>query len=405
VSRLPDRARRRPRRARWAVSTVFLINGVVVASWVPLIPEVKARHGIGDGQLGLLLLFMAIGAVLALPLAGWLIGRLGSRVMTSLAVLGLSSALPLPLISPNVPLVAVSLVLLGAFNGTLDVAMNAQAIAVEGQYARPIMSSFHGLFSLGGVVGAGIASATMALGVGHEWHIAGVTLGSAALIIGALGHLSSSPPPRTPTAPVFSVPSAALLGLGLLTFCGLLAEGAMGDWSAVYLHDTLGTTSATAATGFAVFSLSMAVGRFAGDRFVKRLGPVAALRTSTAIAAAGLAVALVIGTSPAAILGFGVVGLGIANVIPVLFSSAGQASGRATGSALAAVATTGYCGYLAGPPLIGLAAELTGLRAALGLVSGACALIAVSAGWVVTVRAHPIRTIPARGEGRLRVSP
>ncbi len=151
-----------------------------------------------------------------------------------------------------------------------------------------------------------------------------------------------------------------MLGLGLLTFCGLLAEGAMADWSAVYLHDALGTTPALAATGFAAFSLTMAAGRFGGDRLVGRLGPRSVLRASSTIAAGGLSGALLLGTPLAAIFGFGLVGAGIANVIPILFGAAGRIAGISAGTALAAVATTGYCGYLAGPPLIGLAAELTG---------------------------------------------
>ncbi len=143
-----------PSRARWAVSTIFFVNGAILASWVAHIPAVKSRQGISDGQLGLVLLSMAVGAILALPVAGWLMGRLGSRVMTSVAAIGFCLALPLPVIAPNVALVTLALVVLGALNAILDVSMNAQAIAVGERYRQPIMSSFHGLFSLGGVAGA-----------------------------------------------------------------------------------------------------------------------------------------------------------------------------------------------------------------------------------------------------------
>src|SRR5262245_45975505 len=307
-----------PRRARVAVSTVFLVNGLVIASWVPLIPEIKARHGLGDAQLGLVLLTMAIGSVLSLPLTGWLVGRFGSRVMTSVAGLGLCLALPLPIISPTVAVLTMALALLGALNGALDVSMNAQAVAVEARYQRPIMSSFHGLFSLGGVVGAAFASATMGLGVGHGWHIAGVTMASLVLVLLAAAQLGPWQAAADGTAPVFSVPSADVLGLGLLAVAALLAEGAMADWSAVYLHDTLGTPSGQAATGFAAFSLAMAAGRLGGDRLVRWIGPVATLRASSAVAAVGLAGALLLRTPAAAIVGFGAVGLGISNAVPVL---------------------------------------------------------------------------------------
>jgi len=198
-------------------------------------------------------------------------------------------------------------------------------------------------------------------------------------VLATLAGLPRDPPPGGDPAPVFARPPAALLGLGALAFCGLLAEGTMADWSAVYLHDALGTTPAVAATGFAAFSLAMAAGRFGGDRLARSLGAGALLRVSGATAAAGLAGALLLGTPLGAIIGFGLVGLGIANVIPVLFSAAGRVAGVPAGTALAAVATAGYGGFLAGPPLIGLAAEAAGLRGALGIVAPVCAVIAIDA--------------------------
>jgi len=368
-----------PVRARVGLSVIFFVNGVVLASWVAHIPSVKARHGISDGGLGIVLLSMAAGAVLALPLAGWLIGRFGSRAMTCVAAIGFCLALPLPLISPSVGLLALALALLGACNGALDLSMNAQAVLVEARYPRPIMSSLDGLWSVGCVAGAAVASAAMAVGAGSMTHVLAVTVVSVGVVAVALRGLLPSAPPGRDAAPVFVRPPAALLGLGLLTFCALLAEGAVGDWSAVYLHDALGTTPAVAATGFAAFALAMAAGRFGGDSLASALGPRALLRASGAVAAARLAGALLLKSPPATVIGFGIVGLGIGNVVPVVFSAAGRVAGFPAGTTLAAVATTGYTGYLAGPPLIGLAAELIGLPVALGLVSLACALIAVTA--------------------------
>ena len=373
--------------ARCAVSTIFFVNGMVLASWVPHIPTVKAQHAISDGQLGIVLLSMAVGSVLALPLAAWLIGRFGSRCMTALAALGFCLALPLPIISPTVDLLAFSLMLLGACNGTLDVFMNSQAVEVERQYQRAIMSSFHGLFSLGGLVGAGVAGLGMSFGVGDVQHVTTISLLAGLAVVSVLRGLVPSPPQQESRGPTFVKPTGILVGLGILAFFGLLTEGAMADWSAVYLHDVLSTNSATAAAGFAVCSLMMAVGRFGGDRLANRFGPRQLLRAGGTLAAAGLGSGLLIGKPIPAILGFGLVGLGISNIIPVLFSAAGRIHGVQAGTALAAVATTGYCGFLAGPLLIGFAAESTSLPVALGIVSACCALIAVSAGVVL----HPLR--------------
>jgi MFS family permease len=376
-----------PARARCAVSLCFFVNGVVFASWVPHIPDLKSRLGISDGGLGLVLLSMAVGAVLALPAAGWLIGRLGSRAVTAASALGLSAAVVFPVIAPTVMLSVMALSLFGACTGLLDVSINAQAVIVEEKYDRPIMSSFHALFSLGGLVGAAGAALAMMAGLGSAAHVGTIALLSLGAVAIASRDLEPAPSARPSADPVFVWPPAVLMGLGLLSFAGLLAEGAMGDWSAVYLRDSVGSTPAVAAMGFAAFSLAMAIGRFCGDWLTWRIGPVSVLRASGGLAAVGLTGALVVAHPVADMLGFGVMGLGIANLIPVLFSAAGRAPGIAPGTALAAVATTGYAGYLAGPPLIGLAAELIGLRGALGIVSLACGMVAVTATLVSRPRA------------------
>jgi fucose permease len=247
------------------------------------------------------------------------------------------------------------------------------------------MSSFHALFSLGGLVGAALASGAMELGTSPAGHVVPAALVALAAVLAARPALVPSPVHVAPEAPIFARPSGVLLGLGLLAFAGLLAEGAMGDWSAVYLRDALGATPAAAGGGFAIFSLAMAAGRFGGDTVVHRLGPARVLRLASALAAIGLAAALLVGRPLAGIVGCGLVGIGIANVIPILFSAAARVPGVQPGAAIAAVATTGYLGLLAGPPLIGLAAEAIGLPAALGLVAVLCAAIALTGGVVEDV--------------------
>src|SRR5262252_3712257 len=372
-------------RGRRAVSACFLLNGAVIASFVPHIPGIKARLTLSDGQLGWLLLAMGAGAVIALPVAGWLVARVGSRAITTGSATALSLALVLPVLCPGVASTAAALALLGTSNATLDVAMNAQGVLVENAWRRPIMSSFHALYSVGGLVGAGGAALAMAGGLSAPSHVTVVAVLSLIAIAMARSSLFPSEP-RAAHDPVFVWPPAALLGLGGLSFCALLAEGAMGDWSAVYLRDAVGTTPAFAALGFATFSLAMALGRFTGDGLARRLGSSRLLQLSGALAAVGLAAALLRGTAVVSLIGFGLVGLGVANLIPILFSAAGRAPGIAPGSGIAAVATTGYVGYLTGPPLIGVAAEGAGLPAALGIVCAACAVVAGGARLVLPSR-------------------
>src|SRR5262249_20218622 len=267
-------------------------------------------------------------------------GRLGSRVMTAGAGVGLCLALPLPVASPGVALLSLSLVLLGACNGLLDVSMNAQAADVEQRVGRPIMSSFHALFSLGGVAGALLAGGAMAVGIGDMAHTGISAMVALVAAMLALPGLARPQPAHHDPGPAVARPSGTLVTLGFLALLGLLAEGAMADWSAVYLHDTLGASPSTAAIAFAVFSLAMALGRFTGDGLVERLGPRRVLRGSSAVAAAGLAGALLLGHPAIGVVGCGVVGLGIPNILPILFSAAARVSGVPPGPALPAGGAT-----------------------------------------------------------------
>src|SRR4030095_327092 len=348
------------RRSRVAVAVFFFINGAVLASWVPHIPAIKTRHMLSDRALGIVLLALAAGSVLALPVGGWLVGRLGSRVMTAAAGLALCLALPLPVASPSVALLSVALPSRGACKCLLDVSMNAQAAEVERCVGRPIMSSFHALFSLGGVAGALLAGGAMAVGIGDGAHVRVSAFVALSAAVVALPGLARPRAAGDHAGPAVARPSGTLLTLGSLALLGLMAEGAMADGSAVYLHDTLGSSPSVAAVGFAAFSLAMAAGRFTGDGLAGRLAPRRVRRGSSVLAAAGLGTALLLGHPAIGVVGCALVGLGIANIIPVLFSAAARVPGVPPGQALAAVATTGYLGFLAGPPLIGVVAETAG---------------------------------------------
>jgi MFS family permease len=356
------------RRARLATATLFFANGCGLGSWVPHIPDVKIWHGLSEGALGLALLVIAAGAVAALPVAGALTARLGSRPISRGAALWFCIVLPSPLLAPDMGWLLASFVLLGIGSGALDVAMNAHAVLIEERYGRPIMSSFHGLFSLGGLVGSALAGGAAELGVPPVEHLtAAAAILAAAVLIAWRGLLPT--PPGGDAGPLFALPRGHFVVLGAIAFVALLAEGAMGDWSAVYIRMNLGAAASAAAYGFAAFSLAMAIGRLTGDRLVARLGATAVLIGGALIGAGALAAALVTAHALAAVLGFAGMGLGLSNVIPIVFSAAGRLPGLAPGIGIAAVSTTGYFGFLAGPPLIGLLAEVSSLPIGLGVVA------------------------------------
>ena len=367
--------------ARLAVLTIFFVNGATIASWVPHIPLVQEKLDLSEGLLGLALLGVAAGAVVSLTLSGWLIARFGSRAVTSVSTVAFCFSLPLPVLAPNLALLMLALVFFGLCNGAMDVAMNTQAVAVEEHYGKPIMSSFHGFFSLGGLFGAGTGGLILASGVSSRLHVVGAAL--LFLIVGvfALRYLLPKQAENSDSAegPAFMLPKGSLLGLGLLAFVVFVGEGSMADWSAVYLRNTLGSSTGLAAAGFAAFSLMMALGRLTGDYIVGRLGPTMTVRLGSLIAGTGLGLSLLIAQPLAAIIGFGCVGLGLANLVPILFSAAGRTPGVAPGTGIAAVATLGYLGWLAGPPIIGFTAELVTLAGALGLVAVALGLVTVFA--------------------------
>lgn len=348
--------------------TFFFVAGASLGGWFPRIPEVQRGLDLSNGELGVALIGPAVGSLLAMPSTGWFIARRGSRWLTTLAALVLCLALPLPTLAPNLPALILALVLLGGANGVLDVAMNVQAVAVEERYRRPIMSAFHAVFSVGTLAGAATAGIVAGWGIGPTTHLVAAGLLLAVVAIAASRRLLPAGTDDAGDGPAFSRPSRALAKLGVVAFCVLVGEGAMADWSAVYLRNTLGTTDAFAAAGYAAFAGAMVVGRFAGDRLTARLGPVRVVRGGGILVVIGLGLGLVVGQPWSALIGFAAVGAGLSCAFPVILSAAGRTPGLATGAAIAAVATVGYTGFLAGPPVIGFAAELAGLRAGLGVV-------------------------------------
>jgi MFS family permease len=372
-------------RARAPVTIVFVTLGLSAGTWAARIPAIKAALHLSPGILGLCLLGPAAGSVLTMPLAGAIMATVPPRRVVQCALLLLAGMLPLTTVVSNPWQLFLVLAGWGAGLGVVDVGMNLEGAAVQDQLGRRTMSGFHAAYSVGGLTGAGLGGIAAASGVSARTDF--VIAGVAVLVAGGVSAqlFSASRPVRhaadgQPNASRWPLWSLALVCLALMSFGSFLAEGVVTDWSAVYLHSSLGAPVGLAALGYTVFSATMTGGRMAGDRLADLAGPVRLVRLSAGLAAGGFGVALLIGQVWSGLAGFALLGVGLAVVVPLVFTAA-AATGR-PGPNLALVTMTGYVGVLAGPALIGGLAEAIGLHAALGLDVILCAMCAALAGFV-----------------------
>lgn len=369
-------------RARWAVAAMFGANGFVMGAWAPQIPLLLPRHQITESILGLLILILGLGAVGAMLFAGRLITRFGSAPVLRAFSLCVIPVLPFVVFSPDLWVLTPAMAIFGAMAGCMDVAMNAQAVQIERRLHRAIMSSSHGFWSLGGFVG-GAAGAFVLARFGSETQALLVALVAAALVFGAMPFLIPDAPHEDAKAPGEKHPllprDASLWILGAMALFSMVPEGSVLDWGALYLSKELGADLGTAGLAFAFFAGAMALMRFLGDGVRNRFGAVRTMRASGLIAAAGLMGGALAPTPAFAIASFAVAGLGVANMVPILFSAAGNHPGHAAGTGIAAVTMVGYAGILVAPSTIGFVAEHLGYRptyAALSLLLVAVALLA-----------------------------
>jgi MFS family permease len=364
--------------ARVAVTAVFALNGALFASIFSRLPAIQERTDIGDGALGLALLCSMLGLLVSQVGAGALVARVGSRHLVLVGVLGYAVALVPVSLSQSFVELAASFAFVGLANGVLDVSMNVHGLTVERGLRRPILSSLHAAFSFGALAGAAVGGIVAGAGVGvvpHLW-----TAAAAGATVGFVAVRFLLPPAAdaAPEGPLLARPSRALVAIGIFAFCALLSEGAVNDWAAIYLDDDLGSGEGLAAGGLAAFSLTMGVGRLAGDRLTEALGPVRLARGGAGLAALGMATALAGAEAAIAITGFAAMGLGLAALFPLALRAAATRTGT-PGPAVAAVSALGYCGFLAGPTSVGGLSELAGLRTALLLVAILCATAAALA--------------------------
>ena len=368
---------------RAAVAAAFLIHSTASGTWAPRLPAIKESLGLSDGELGTALVGLAIGLVVGTRVAGVPVDRFGSRPVMRAGFPLLAAALLLPGLAGSGAGLFAGLLVFGVISGALDVAMNAQGIEVERLLRRPILSGLHGMWSVGLGIGAGVAVLAAALDVDPlpPFAAVAVVLAVASLVmlrglLPAEHHVREEHERGTSVAVRWTLP---LVLLGVIAFCSFVGEGSASDWSAVYMTQELGTSAALGALAFMAFAVTMAIARFAADPLRVRLGNVTLVRGGSLIAAAGLGAALLIHEPAAGIAGFALVGLGLAPVVPIAFSAAGDLDARATGRLVGRVATIGYVGTVAGPITIGWLAEATSLRAALCLVVALALVIAASA--------------------------
>ena len=355
-------------RHRLAVTVVFALNGLLFASLFARMPAIKDDAGMTNGQLGAALLAAGLALIVSQLAGGAIAARVGSRpgVIAGAALYGL--LLPLPTLAPSPLGFAAGMVVLALGAGVLDVAMNAQAVELEHRVGRSIMSGFHALFSAGGMAGAVLGGLIASWHVPVAMHFTVAALVLVATAAALRSSLIEAPRPEPGHAGPRLRLSRALAGLSVLAACVMIGEGAMADWTPVYLATVIGTGPGLAASGYAVFSATMMVGRLVGDRLTERVGRVPLVRFGTLLAAAGMSVALLLGTLPAALAGFAFVGAGFSVAVPLVFSAAGRLDSRSAGPGLAAVTTAGYLGFLAGPPIIGVVAQAFTLPLAMFLI-------------------------------------
>ncbi|MGW4029843.1 MFS transporter [Streptomyces sp. NPDC004838] len=370
----------RLRRARFAVAAVFCVHGAVTGSFATRIPWIQEHTGVSAGQLGLALAFPALGAAVAMPLAGAISHRFGARnALRGLLTLWTLS-LTLPALAPNLLTLCAALFVYGATSGMSDVAMNALGVEIENRLDRSIMSGLHGMWSAGALIGS--AGGTLAAHLGGDARLHHALAATVLTLLGLIAcggvlDLRSAPDEEPP--PRFALPPRSAVIIGAIGFCAVFAEGASLDWSAVYLRDVLDTSPGLAAASTTAFALTMAVARLSGDRVVDRFGPVPTVRAGGCLATAGGAMVVFAPHAALALTGFALIGLGVAVVVPLAFAAAGR-SGPRPSQAIAGVATITYTSGLIAPSAIGAVADATSLVVSFGLVTALAFGLVLGAG-------------------------
>lgn len=361
-----------------SVGLTFMTLSLLFGSWLARIPEVQTALALSEGRLGIALLGLPFGALTVMPFATWLSNRFGSNAMSMSTILFCLAA-PLPALADGFWSLMGGLFLVGLTNSFMNISMNAAAANVERAYKISIMSSCHGMFSLGAMIGAGSAGLIASMGVPLHFHLLGVAIIMISIQL-LLRPTTSQIPREKSESSAFALPPVALWGLAFIGFCIMIGEGAIADWSAIYLSKSLHANPFIASLGYAGFSLTMAIGRFSGDRITLTLGRQKIITIGSLTGTVGLLIAIVSTYQSIAVIGFTLVGLGFSIVVPLLFSAAANTPGIHASAGIAAIASAGIVGFLIAPPVIGMISEYVGMKAGLGFVA-ILAFIAAGVSW------------------------
>jgi len=354
---------------RYAVAAIFFIQGLAFASWASRIPTIQQFLGLSDSALGAVLLALPVGLMLSLPFSGWLITRIGSRIVVIIAAMLYSLVLVTLGLAETILQLIGGLFLFGLAGNMVNISINTQAVGVEALYKKSIMASFHGVWSLAGFFGAALGTLMIGTGIVPFQHFVlvlvlawvGIALSSRYFLRDDLNSQEKQP--------IFVKPDKSLIHLGVITFCAMICEGAMFDWSGVYFKKVVLAQHAMVGAGYTAFMCTMALSRFAADNLTQRFGLKRILQISGVLTASGLLIAVLFPHFITAILGFLLVGAGVSSVVPLVYSAAGKSKVMSPGVALAAVSTIGFLGFLIGPPLIGLVAGATSLRVSFSIIA------------------------------------
>lgn len=364
--------------SRIAVKILFFLNGFIHANYFSRLPRIQEHFQIDNGTLGLVLLSASVGALLAMPFTGWMIIRNGSRkvsLFSSYFYCVLFLFIPH---MPSVPLLMGLFFVIGLATGMMDVAINAQAVMVEQQMKKPIMTSFHALFSVGMMLGAVCGSIYSEFQISLSTHFLSIALGSVTIVFIVRYYLvHDKPAVKDKDTPAFRLPNAAMVSIGVIAFCSMLGEGAMADWSTNYMENIAKASEGLAPLGLSAFALAMTIGRVFGDSARVKFGDRTLMISCGLIALTGLTISILF-THPFVVIGgFFIVGIGLSVIVPIAYSIAGSTKDLPPGVGLAMVTTVGYSGFLFGPPIIGFLADMVTLRYALVLVGILFALMSL----------------------------
>jgi MFS family permease len=354
---------------RIAVSSFFFLAGICFASWASRIPDIQNKLQLTSAALGGILLCLPVGLLTSLPVAGFLVAKYGSRIIVLLSAVLYSCTLPMLGFSGSVTQLMITLFIFGFGGNMMNISINTQAVATEGLYHKPIMASFHGVWSMAGFTGAAIGTLMVHFHILPPYHFLCITALATLILIFFSGKLIHQDINRDEKQPIFVRPDKSLLNFGLIAFFSMICEGAMFDWSGIYFAKVVRPDPSLVTVGYTAFMCTMATGRFVGDWVAFRLGMKTMLQLSGMLTAGGLLLAVIFPQFITATIGFLIVGAGVSSIIPMIYSAAGKSKVMSPGVAIAAVSTIGYLGFLFGPPFIGFIAQATSLRVSFGLIA------------------------------------